>query len=238
MLCGSPNPDCDLVYSKSDYVNNDVIAYPSHFEIPKMAYLDEQDEGLAETQPEVEQPCSATDLLTGEGENEPPIGPAAPLDSSPSEHRDTVVDFTNVYITRPPLVAVRDSSRKWYNFPWRVTQSFEGARFLLETYTLASNQPYLLRDRDLGNDLNRQNWEHLAYPGMIIEVLDASGQQDADADAARSPTSKGSAAHRGCNTCRLCGLKCSTQAALGSHVTVHLKNRPCPMECSTCEPNP
>lgn len=227
----SPNPDCDLVYSKADYVHNDVVVYPSHFEIPRLPYMDqdnyEADTGPDDGQSRVQIQRNETCDVDHQQRNN---APKTSIDSNKGRsdlQTDTLADFTNVYITRPPLVTVRDSSRLWYNFPWRVMQSYEGAKALLEQYTVASQQGYALRDRDLGNDLDGENWHALTYPGMIIELLDASG-------AWSSPASARSAPKRG-HTCLLCGLNCSSQARLGSHTATHLKRQPCPTTCEICD---
>lgn len=211
-------------------MNNDVIAYPAHFEIPKIPSLDEDSADRPSTSSDEQHDEHGSQNINSDGGEAKNAPENTPFMGGVNAEPDKVADFTNVYITRPALVTVRDSSKVWYNFPWRVMHSFEGARFMIELFTDASVRKYALRDRDFDNDLDGQNWHELAYPGIIVEILDASGSP-ADPTPAH-PASKG----RGVPTvCRLCGVTCSTEAALRSHATTHLKRRPCPVDgCTIC----
>ena len=42
-----------------------------------------------------------------------------------ARNADKLRDFENVYITKPPHVLLRDSTKSWYSCPWRLAQTFE-----------------------------------------------------------------------------------------------------------------
>ena len=118
----SQNRGCNLKYSKAEYKVTDIVSLPAHFELPSVPIIwdDDREE---DTQPlEANQEA---DVHTAKTDQARDAGFPAPQQPPQLKHADTLDNFRNVYITRPPPIMLRDSSKTWYTFPWRIAQSIE-----------------------------------------------------------------------------------------------------------------
>ena len=110
------NPSCKLKYSKAGYNATDVSSFPAHFEIDK-------DSPDSDTDSESHKHDIHDNILdTVEGNVHEPYEQKGIGDD---QQFDKLSDFTNVYITKPPPVVLRDLNKTWLMLPWRVAQSVE-----------------------------------------------------------------------------------------------------------------
>ena len=110
--------------------------------------------------------------------------------------------------------------------------------FLLKYFTMDREALHVLRDRELGNILNADNWEGpegYVYYGMVIEMTASKEPSEADA---QSPKMSRNAPSLLSPTicCHLCGRRFGSERKLGMHVTTHLTSRQCPTPCAQCGP--
>ena len=163
--------------------------------------------------------------------------------------KDNISEFRNVYVLPPPGVMLRDRSKRWFDIPWRVARSFEvsdsrcvqlswahpfkGFKFIVDHYTGETNPIYRLQDRELEVDLYKNNWEARAWPGMIVEMSDASALEVAVLEQASPTNITASTASTSlptpCLYCFLCKKEFGSHGALSRHTSSsHLVQRPWP----------
>jgi hypothetical protein len=135
----SPNPDCDLNYSKSDYLCTEIFTLPAHFELPPIPVSLSEAEKL-----EAARECgdeTQAENNERETDNVEPMNAAdtstMPQDEHCNGQVDSITNFKNIYINKPPAAVLRDRREMWYNIPWRVAQSFEVSALRMVNYLQA-----------------------------------------------------------------------------------------------------